>query len=179
MFLLIATAIRIILHIFSIVEIQTNKTRTQVEQALTLNLADVASEEGKQEYVFWKNLADDKLKPESANLGKVDELKEKLRDLRNVALLVLLLVNIMWIVFLYTLVFPQLTKYNLPDRAFSLLFLAIFSIIVFIQFVAMIFHRFITLVHLLARTKIKNRRLQANWFEPSGVDTISRYYPTS
>ena len=115
------------------------------------------------------NLAENTLKPESANLGKVEELKEKLRNLRNLALLVLLLTNIMWIVFLYTLVFPQLTKYNLPDRAFSLFFLAVFSIIVCIQFIAMIFHRFITLVHLLARTRLKNRRLQANWFEPSGI----------
>jgi len=63
---------------------------------------------------------------------------------------VLLLTNVMWIVFLYTLVFPQLTKYNLPDRAFSLLFLAVFSVIIVIQFIAMIFHRFGTLVHLLA-----------------------------
>lgn len=130
--------------------------------------------DAKLEYDFWLNLAENTLKPESANLGKVEELKDKLRNLRNLALLVLLLMNIMWIVFLYTLVFPQLTQYNLPDRAFSLLFLAIFSVIIVIQFIAMMFHRFITLVHLLARTKIKNKKLQENWFEPSGVDTLSR-----
>jgi len=162
--------------IFIIVEIQTNETRRRVEEALTLYLSEVAveSDERKLEYDFWLNLANDKLKPESANLGKVEELKEKLNSLRNLALLVLLLTNIMWIVFLYTLIFPQLTDYNLPDRAFSLLFLAIFAIIILIQFCAMVFHRFITLVHLLARTKIKNKKLEANWFEPSGVDTISR-----
>ena len=156
----------------TLVEILTNRTRIRVEQdAETKDLSDAAkeSEESRREYEFWLNLAKNTLKPESANLGKVEELKEKLRNLRNLALLVLLLTNIMWIVFLYTLIFPQLTKYNLPDRAFSLFFLAVFSIIICIQFIAMIFHRFITLVHLLARTKLKNRRLQANWFEPSGI----------
>jgi len=174
---------------FCAVEIQTNKTRMEMEQAETVDLSEVAqetisphlTEEAKektkqyqQEYEFWKDLADNKLKPESANLGKVEELKEKLNSLRNLCLLVLLLVNIMWIVFLYTLVFPELTDYNLPDRAFSLLFLSIFSIIILIQFGAMIFHRIETLVHLLARTKLKHRRLEGNWLQPSGVDTISR-----
>ena len=139
-----------------------------------MRLSEVEDPDKLLEYRFWENLAEYTLKPESANLGKVEELKEKLKNLRNLALLVLLLTNIMWIVFLYTLVFPQLTDYNLPDRAFSLLFLAIFSVIILIQFIAMIFHRFVTLVHLLARTKIKNKKIEANWFQPSDVDTLSR-----
>ena len=162
---------------FLTVEIQTNRTRKQVEQAYSLHLSEVAKEDINidLEYKFWRDLAENVLKPESANLGKVEELKEKLLNLRNLALLVLLLMNIMWIVFLYTLIFPQLTQYNLPDRAFSLFFLGVFSIIILIQAIAMIFHRFVTLVHLLARTKIKNRRLEANWFQPtSGINTISR-----
>ena len=134
-------------------EIKINKTKRRFEiKAKTKQLSD----EHKNEHDFWQKLAENMLKPESANLGNVDELKKKLKDLRNIFLLVLLLTNIMWIVFLYTLIFPQLTKYNLPDRAFSLFFLAIFSVITCIQFIALIFHRFNTLVHLLARTKLKN-----------------------
>ena len=158
----------------TLVEILTNNTRKRVEEhAETKDLSIEAkeNEESKLEYEFWFNLAKSKLKPESANLGKVEELKEKLRALRNLALLVLLLMNIMWIVFLYTLIFPQLTKYNLPDRAFSLFFLVIFSLIIFIQFIAMMFHRFITLVHFLARTKLKIRRLDASWLEVSRTYT--------
>ena len=168
-------------YYINLVEIQINKTRTSVEQAETENLSDKADEceESRKEFEFWSDLATNILKPESANLGKVEELKEKLRNLRNLALLVLLLTNIMWIVFLYTLVFPQLTDYNLPDRAFSLLFLAIFSVIILIQFIAMVFHRFITLVHLLARTKIKNKSLEANWFKQSDVDAVSRAHYAS
>ena len=131
----------------------------------------------KQEYEFWESLADTKLKPESANLGKVEELKEKLNSLRNLCLLVLLLVNVMWIVFLYTLVFPQFTKYNLPDRTFCLLFLGIFSLVILKRFAAMTFHQIETLVHLLAHTELRHKKPEANyWFQPFDVDTISCAY---
>jgi len=111
-----------------------------------------------EENEFWRRLVKKCLKPESANFSKVDELKKKLTDLRNYSILVLLLTNIMWIVFLYTLAFPQLEKFNLPDKAFSLLFVAVFSLITIIQFVAMIFHRFATLLHVLAASRVKIKR---------------------
>ena len=139
-----------VLYYIYLDEIQINRTKRRFEAlAETKQLSD----ECRKEHNFWLDLADKKLKPESAILGNVDGLKKKLRDLRNISLLVLLLTNIMWIVFLYTLVFPQIAKYNLPDRAFSLFFLVAFSIIACIQFIALIFHRFITLIHLLARIK--------------------------
>ena len=127
-----------------------------MESAVEVNLVEIEDNEvaiGTTENKFWTDLVDTTLKPESANLGKIDELKEKLKNLRTLSVLLILLINIMWIVFLYTLVFPQLTKYSLPDRAFSLLFLIIFSIIVMIQFVAMIIHRLETLLHFLAGIK--------------------------
>jgi len=108
-----------------------------------------------KEKEFWIKLIADKLKPESADLSKVNELKTKLKDLRNYSVLVLLLTNIMWIVFLYTLAFPQLEKFNLPKEAFSLIFVTVFSLITVIQFIAMIFHRFATLLHLLAASRVK------------------------
>eukprot|EP00731_Ephydatia_muelleri_P007824 Em0004g162a len=48
--------------------------------------------------------------------------EEALKALRNATLAVLLLINIMWIVLLYTLQFPELVKYNLPSKAFEALF---------------------------------------------------------
>jgi len=126
-----------------------------MDNAATSKLSEF-SEACNKENEFWKTLAKEKLQPESANFSKVEQLKQKLLDLRNFSLLVLLLTNVMWIVFLYTLVFPQLTKYNLPERAFSLLFLAIFSVIIVIQFIAMIFHRFVTLLHLLAGISLRS-----------------------
>ena len=153
-----------------------DRSYSQVFSTRPLCLSEVEDKDKKLEYKLWERLVKNTLKPESANLRKVEELKEKLKDLHNLALLVLFLTNIMWIVFLYTLIFPQLTDYNLPERAFSLLFLAVFSIIIFIQFVAMMFHQFVTLVHLVAQTKLKNKTLEANWFQPSDVDTLSRAY---
>ena len=121
-----------------------------------------AMQNGSDESHFWDELVKDKLQPESANLGKTDELKKKLKDLRNLSVLIIFLINVMWIVFLYTLVFPQLTKYNLSDKAFSLLFLFVFSFIVLIQFFAMLVHRFKSLLHLLAGIRPKDNQWAAN-----------------
>eukprot|EP00731_Ephydatia_muelleri_P038335 Em0725g2a len=63
---------------------------------------------------------------------------------------VLLLINIMWIVLLYTLQFPELYKFNLPTKAFELFYLAVYASIIFVQFCAMIVHRGVTLIHYLA-----------------------------
>ena len=135
------------------VDTRISETRSIMERASVRELQQLGDSDEKQ---FWDDLVENALKPESANLSKVDELKNKLKILRNLSVLMLFLINTMWIVFLYTLVFPSLGKYNLPDRAFSLLFLFIFSIIVLIQFLAMIFHRFKTLLHLLAGIRAKN-----------------------
>ena len=136
-----------------------------------LPLKDV--EDKVDENSFWVELVKYKLQPESANLGKTDELKEKLKDLRNISVLIIFLINVMWIVFLYTLVFPQLTKYNLPDRAFSLLFLFIFSFIVLIQFFAMLAHRFESLLHLLAGIRPKDKTSD-QWVARDDVEKVDK-----
>ena len=151
-------------YIRYIVDIRINKTRAQMEKTLKDNHINVCH----NEYKFWEDLVAKKLKPESANLSKVEELKTSLRDLRNFCLLIVLLTNIMWIVFLYTLVFEPLAKYNLPARAFSLLFLVLFSIIILIQFIAMLFHRFITLLHVLAGIRpARKDDTSSNWEDVS------------
>ena len=149
------------------VDIRINKTRALMEGALLINLGEVEDTNGttnKEENRFWAKLVQTTLKPESANLGKVEELKEKLRNLRNLSVLIVFLINVMWIAFLDTLVIPQLSKYGLPEKAFSLLFLILFSIIILIQFIAMLFHRFETLLHLLAGIRPKDNTV-ADWDE--------------
>ena len=128
---------------------------------LTMDEIHDTNDTYKKENMFWEKLVNETLKPQSANFSKVDELKEKLTDLRNLSILILFLINVMWIVFLYTLVFPQLTKYGLPDKAFSLLF--IFSIILLIQFFAMLFHRFKTLLHILAGIRPGDSNADSQW----------------
>ena len=146
-----------------------------MEENDTLTMDEIHDDAYKKENTFWEDLIKKTLKPQSANFSKVDELKEKLTDLRNLSVLILFLINVMWIVFLYTLVFPQLTKYNLPERAFSLLFLFIFSIIVLIQFFAMLFHRFKTLLHLLAGIRPGDSSAGSQWNNNQVEDVRGRY----
>ena len=105
------------------------------------------------ECLYWTEMLDvgKPLRPLAASFKSESELKEGLRSLRNITLAVLLLINIMWIVLLYTLQFPELQKFNLPTKAFELLFLAVYALIVSVQFCAMILHRGVTLIHYLAR----------------------------
>ena len=63
----------------------------------------------------------------------------------------LFLVNIMWIILLYTLEFPELEDYGLDSRGFQLLFLAVYGLIIIVQFITLICHRIVTLVHYLGR----------------------------
>lgn len=105
-----------------------------------------------QENDFWEKLMD-KLKPETVRFTPIDDLKANLKSLRNSVLAILLLVNLMWIILLYTLEFSQLIDYGLESRAFQTLFLAVYGIIIVIQFVTLLCHRSVTLVHYLGRTQ--------------------------
>ena len=104
---------------------------------------------------FWESMLalGKPLRPIEASFKSDAELKEALKSLRNATLAVLLLINIMWIVLLYTLQFPELQKYNLPSKAFEALFLAVYALIILVQFGAMIVHRGVTLIHYLARVE--------------------------
>ena len=105
---------------------------------------------------FWKETLQEgkPLQPIEAIFKSDAELKEGLKSLRNATLAVLLLVNIMWIVLLYTLQFPELAEYNLPTKAFEVIFLAVYALIILVQFCAMIVHRGVTLIHYLARLEL-------------------------
>lgn len=102
---------------------------------------------------FWKLLIKEKLKPVKVQLTQTEDLKRQLKSVRNTVLAILLLVNLMWIILLYTLTFPRLSDYDLPVRAFSLVFLGVYGIIVIVQFLTLIIHRVVTLVHYLGRIR--------------------------
>ena len=94
------------------------------------------------------------LQPIEAIFKSDAELKEGLKSLRNATLAVLLLViNIMWIILLYTLQFPELAD-RLPTNAFEMIFLAAYTLIILVQFCAMIVHQGVTLIHYLAHLEI-------------------------
>ncbi len=104
----------------------------------------------KEEQEFWTTLVKNKLNP-LLELKSIENLKKSLRNLRNATLIGLFLINMMWILVLYIIKFPILADYGVEIRAFQLLFLVVYSVILVIQFLTMIFHRGITLVHKFGR----------------------------
>ena len=126
------------------VEQRMYQTKGEIE-----NVDDVKLDAKETE--FWKNLIKNKLKPLSTQLTSIEEIKQSLRSLRNTMLVILFLVNIMWITALYSVEFPRLADYGFDPRAFQLLFLAVYGFIIIVQFVMMLLHRGITLVHYFGR----------------------------
>ena len=129
-------------------ELRIRHTETLIDN-LPISVLNATNE---KESDFWSNLILRSLKPVSVRFqGQIEDMKESLRGLRNATLGVLFLVNIMWIVLLYTLQFPELEDYGLDSRGFQLLFLAVYGFIIIVQFVTLICHRIVTLVHYLGR----------------------------
>ena len=133
------------------VEENKRKTKTIAEDMRSTDLKETDYSEAE----FWETLIQEKLRPISQKFmqnSNKDVLKS-LESLRNSVLGGLLLVNLMWIVLLSTLTFWQLGQYNIDPRAFQLLFLSVYGIIIVIQFFTMLAHRAVTLVHYLGRVK--------------------------
>ena len=92
-------------------------------------------ENSRAEAAFWMKLVKKQLKPVSVNFqGQIKDLKQSLRSLRNTILGILFLTNIMWIILLYSLTFPELEKYGLDKRGIQLLLMAVYSFVIIVQF---------------------------------------------
>ena len=127
-----------------------------------------------EESLFWANLSSNELEPVMFQMQQTSaDIDQKLKTLRNTTLGIFLLVNIMWIVLLYTLTFPQLMDYHLPEKIFQLLFLAVYGLIFFISFVAMLAHRCIMLMHFLGRPEVVKEAVAPNHEEFEFVDMAS------
>ena len=145
------------------VEIRMHSTKGIIENIDAVHLAEAEAQ-------FWETLICRKLKPLSVQLTSIAEVKDSLHHLRNSMLAVLFLVNIMWIVLLYTVQFPRLADYGIDPRAFQLLFLAVYGFIIVVQFFMMICHRGITLVHYFGRiTPVQVVRGP----DPTDIDNVS------
>lgn len=102
------------------------------------------------------------LVPESAIFGAVEELKEKLEDLRDMVLAVFAIANVIWMILLEALIRQEhLTV--LDTNVLGLCFLAIYGFIVVIQFLTLLWHRAVTFCHVVARAPWKRGPLQRAW----------------
>lgn len=135
---------------FALVEVQIYEAKRDIN-GIPFGAMDAQDEE----FQFWTRILSKELKPVTVRLQQTSkEIGQKLKSLRNSTLAGIFLINVMWIILLYTVTFPQLDKYGLPEKAFQLLFLGVYGIIILVSFVAMLAHRFIMLMHFLGRPEV-------------------------
>ena len=112
------------------------------------------------------------LKPVTVRLQQASkEIGQKLKTLRNSTLALIFLINVMWLILLYTVTLPQLVEYDLPERAFTLLFLAVYGVIILVSTVAMLMHRFLMLIHFLGRPEVLKEATQREHEEITHLET--------
>ena len=133
--------------IFFSVELRKRNTKSTIDSLMSVSL----KVRDRDEHDFWRELIETKLKPVAQKFTQVKDVQKSLVSLRNLVLAVLLLMNLMWIVLLFSLSFWQLQKYAIDPRAFQLMFLFVYGLIIIIQFFTMIAHRAVTLIHYLGR----------------------------
>ncbi|XP_072906264.1 chitin synthase chs-2-like [Hemitrygon akajei] len=118
------------------------------------------------ESLFWSKLIQVYLKPLSEDKYYLKTIKRELLTLRNKALFLYLMINLLWLVgsFLLQLVTdgiisPKLAHNGtvvkneyLKIQPLTFVFLAIFAFVIFIQFLAMLYHRVYTFIHWLSHS---------------------------
>ena len=136
------------------------RTRRELDR-LPLYYMDVDNNDNGIEYEFWEGLRQACLIPELSAFDQSAKLKEKLVELRNTTLVVFGVTNVLWMIIILTLVQHKDLKVLGVD-VIGLGFLIIYGLIFVIQFLALLGHRFKTIVHVLARTpwKVANNRVE-------------------
>ena len=109
-----------------------------------------ATQREDSECAFWKDKVKTTLRPIPEGLTRTNELKHSLNNLRYAVLIGFFLINLIWILLFHMLTFEQLKVINVNPRVLIIVFLGIYGVILLIQFVTMIIHRFVTLAHYIA-----------------------------
>lgn len=149
-------------------DMKIRRAKREVEKATTIPLGELEDKQDESE--FWSKMVDPKtgiLRPESAQFdGNTDDLKEKLKALRNGTVLALVFINIMWMaLILFIQGLSILEEAHLSDSPFSSVFLLSYFIVIVIQFGALFIHRMETLLHVVARTSLP-QKVRGQWFNP-------------
>ena len=131
-------------------QIKLRHTRRELDR-LPLLYLDVDNQDDGIEYEFWEGLRQTCLIPELSAFDQTSKLKEKLVELRNTALLVFGVSNALWMIIILTLARQKDLKVFGVD-VIGLVFLLIYGFLIALQFLALLGHRFKTIIHILART---------------------------
>ena len=119
-----------------------------------------------QETKFWKKKIKKYLKPLDQDENKEKAITEALIELRNSVCLFVFLINAFLVTIMFALTQVNTFKDVLSIKftcggndvsivPISILFAAVFGLLLFIQFVCMLYHRISTLIHITAETKIR------------------------
>jgi chitin synthase len=119
-----------------------------------------------QEKKFWKKKIKKYLKPLEQDKNKEKAATEALIELRNSVCLFVFLLNAILVTIMYSLTEINAFKDTLSVKftcdgndvrvvPIAIFFAAVFGLLLFIQFICMLYHRISTLIHITAETKIR------------------------
>ncbi|XP_036439164.1 chitin synthase 1 [Colossoma macropomum] len=139
------------------------RVKRAIERTLVAPQVEKLSED---ENDFWKKLIERYLEPINDPKGHKEEVERELKSLRNKAVFLYFIVNVLWVVATFILeaigsdlITIKIPKYlpngSLSDEPLkveplSLMFLLSFAVLLIVQFLAMLYHRVYTLIHVLA-----------------------------
>jgi len=104
-----------------------------------------------EEESFWTQMVSAVLNPRLDSISNVSGLKGKLRNLRNIGVTVLFLLNATWMAMMLELTGPNTVAIHLlHTNPLGLLFLFVYGTIFVIQFMTMMTHRWATMVEYFA-----------------------------
>ena len=135
---------------YCFISAQTNIRKARIE----LDKASVMEQEH-TEFKFWERLRVICLLPEQAAFSQSDELRDKLEELRNSGLMMLIVINILWITIMLTIIAQGKKLQVLNTNFLGLAFLFLYTIVLLVQFCTLLWHRVGTWIHLMSRTPFK------------------------
>ena len=147
-----------VIHYFCLFsgQMKIRHTRRDLDR-LPLCYLDVSNQDDGNEYEFWEGLRQTCLIPELSAFGQTSKLKEKLVELRNTTLLIFGVTNALWMITILTLVQHKDLKVLGVDIV-GLGFLAVYGCIFVIQFLALLGHRFKTIVHIFCAHSMETEK---------------------
>eukprot|EP00794_Sanderia_malayensis_P016163 gene16163-17786_t len=136
------------------------QARIQLDETPHLSLEN----EGPREFKFWEQLRKLCLLPEQAAFSQSDELKDKLEELRNAGLTMLIVTNILWLTIMLTII-AQGSKLQVFQTNFlGLIFLSLYTIVLLAQFFTLLWHRVVTWIHSFSRIPFKvGSKINMSW----------------
>ncbi|XP_058874904.1 chitin synthase chs-2-like [Acipenser ruthenus] len=165
-------------------EILQRRIRTAIEKTLMAPQVEKLSDE---EHVFWIKLIERYLEPLSEDQTNKEEVQRELKSLRNKATFLYFIVNVLWVVATFFLqaigeaisikipkVYPNGTVSDeyLNVEPIGLMFLLTFAVLLIVQFLAMLYHRVYTLIHVVSY-RSKEKEYNTKDSDDEGIDGLT------